>query len=130
MSFSFYPLQSFPFIFERRRKERNNSTIILTVVSNVQSYQSNQYIPNTEIQMYVNNSSNMIAALKIIYSIPKGTRPYYDIVADKVCNPNCCSKSEKKSYCHFCERVCNANLVLFGLDSTVITDAIFTSSFN
>ena len=57
---------------------------------------------HTEIQVDDNNSSDMTAALKIIYSIHKGTKPYCNILTDNDCNPNYCSKWEKKSYCDVC----------------------------
>ena len=53
-----------------------------------------------------NNSSDMNTALKIVYSIHKGTKPYCNILTVNDCNPNCCSKWEKKSYCDVCWKSC------------------------
>ena len=61
-----------------------------------------KYIRKTKIQVDDNSPSNTTVALRTIYSITKGTKAYYNILNDSDCNPNCCAKWIKKSYCNVC----------------------------
>ena len=60
----------------------------------------------TKIPVDDNSPSNRTVALRTIYSISKGTKAYYNILNDSDCNPNCCAKWTKKSYCNVCWKSC------------------------
>ena len=65
-----------------------------------------KYIRKTKIQVDDSSPSNTTVALRTIYSITKGTKAYYNILNDSDCNPNCCAKWTKKSYCNVCWKSC------------------------
>ena len=65
-----------------------------------------KYIRKTKIQVDDRSPSNTTVALRTIYSITKGTKAYYNILNDSDCNPNCCAKWTKKSYCNVCWKSC------------------------
>ena len=60
----------------------------------------------TKIQVDDSSPSNTTVALRIIYSITKVTKAYYNILNDSDCNPNYCAKRTKKSYCNVCRKSC------------------------
>ena len=65
-----------------------------------------KYIRKTKIQVDDSSPSNTTVALRTIYFITKGTKAYYNILNDSDCNPNCCAKWTKKSYCNVCWKSC------------------------
>ena len=65
-----------------------------------------QNIRITKIPVDDSSLSNTTVALRTIYFITKGTKAYYNILKDSDCNPNCCAKWTKKSYCNVCWKSC------------------------
>ena len=65
-----------------------------------------KYIRKTKIQVGDSSPLNTTVTLRTIHSITKGTNPYYNILNDKDCNPTCCAKWAKKSYCNVCWKSC------------------------
>ena len=51
-----------------------------------------EYMRKTQTKITAKSVSNTTCALKLIHSVSKGTKLYYDILANDDSNPKCCSK--------------------------------------
>ena len=54
------------------------------------------YMKKAQIQFTNNNASNTSCALRLIRSVKKGTKLYYNILIEDDCDPKCCSKWTEK----------------------------------
>ena len=55
-----------------------------------------KYIKQTKLTLTTNYISDTPVALKLLYSFPKGTRGYYDILVQDKTLPSCCAKWSEK----------------------------------